>query len=92
MPGSAVAEPARVPPWELRYPGRMAFELARLEERGARPIIDQGLLAEGVLALDLVWPVGGNEVALRAIYPDGFLRLRPIVSLAGDPSSFPERH
>lgn len=92
MSGSAAAEPTRVPAWEERYPGRMAYELARLKERGAQPVVDPDALARGVLALDLVWLVEGKEVPLRAVFPAGFPRLRPNVSLTGDPALFPERH
>jgi hypothetical protein len=70
----------------------MAFELARLEESGARPNVDQALLSHGVVAVDLVWTVDGDEVPLTAHYPDGFPRMRPSVRLRGDPTLFPERH
>lgn len=92
MNGSAGAGPEKLPPWELRYPGRMAFELARLEEAGAKPVVDEALLATGVLSVDLVWNVAGDEVELTASFPDGFPRVRPNVSLTGDPARFPDRH
>jgi hypothetical protein len=42
--------------------------------------------------LEFDWPLDGRSIPLRAIYPDSFPRLRPIVKLRGDPSTFPPRH
>lgn len=92
MEGSAAAEPSPAPPWEKRYPGRLNYELDRLKEAGANPVVDDALLAQGIFALDLIWKVDGKEVPLRAVYPDGFPRLRPNVKLSGSPDTFPDRH
>ncbi|HEX8414158.1 MAG TPA: hypothetical protein VF637_09775, partial [Sphingomicrobium sp.] len=92
MQSSANAEPDSLPVWEKRYPGRMRYELARLEEAGSRPQVDESALATGLLAVDLLWPLGDEQIPLRAEYPDAFPRLRPSVNLSGDPSSFPQRH
>lgn len=92
MPSSAGAEPHTIPVWERRYPGRMAYELARLEDAGACPSVDQNALSQGVLVVDLCWQLDIDEVVLRASYPDGFPRLRPHVTLIGDPATFPKRH
>ena len=88
MASSAAVEP----PWEKRYPGRLDYELARLREAGANPVVDEKARASGILKLDLTWDVDGEPVELTATYPDGFPRLRPLVSLRGDPDLFPDLH
>jgi hypothetical protein len=54
--------------------------------------VDEVALDKGVLILEFDWPLDGRSIPLRAIYPDSFPRLRPIVKLRGDTSTFPPRH
>ena len=74
-------------------PGRYRFEMRELEEViGGSLAVDDEALAKGALIVEFDWPLDGQTVPLRAIYPDSFPRLRPIVKLLGKPSTFPKRH
>jgi hypothetical protein len=68
-----------IPAWERRWPGRLQDELDALEAAGVVPEIDQVALAEGVLVLRLEWSVDGKRIALRAVFPDVYPRMRPEV-------------
>ena len=59
---------------------------------GASLRFDEVALGKGVLIVEFDWPLQQGAVPLRAIYPDSFPRLRPIVKLRGDRSTFPARH
>jgi hypothetical protein len=80
------------PPWELKYPGRLAFELDALLAAGATYTIDEEAAAYGKLALSIVWSPDNHPIKLKARYPDGFPRLRPIVLLDEECSKYPLRH
>lgn len=54
--------------------------------------VDEEALRRGALIVEFDWPLCGRFVPLQAIYPDSFPRLRPVVRLRGDSSSFPRRH
>lgn len=91
MASSTDVEPQQVP-WERRYPGRLEYELARLHQHGSDPVVDEKALAAGRLTVSLKWPLKAGPVALRAEFPDGYPRLRPLVFLTGDPNEYPDRH
>lgn len=54
--------------------------------------MDTEALEAGTLVLEFSWPVDGQDVSLRAVYPDSFPRMRPIVFLRTIPADFPDRH
>lgn len=79
--------------WDGRWPGAFAHELAPLRAKaGASLRIDEDALEQGRLIVEFDWPLDGRLIALRAIYPDTYPRLRPTVCLRGDPAAFPKRH
>ncbi|WP_024509973.1 ThiF family adenylyltransferase [Bradyrhizobium sp. ARR65] len=55
------------------------------------PKVDQRALADGRLELSFEWPLSDKRVPLRAIYPDSYPHLRPLIYLT-DSSFFPKRH
>lgn len=85
-------ELATEPHWEKLYRGRLEYELADLRSAGAEPVVDQQALAAGRLVLSFQWPLGEKRIALRAVYPDAFPHLKPIVYLAVDRAEWPVRH
>lgn len=69
------------------------YELDKLEAVVGQSLrIDEDALRAGRLEVEFEWPLDGNRVPLKAIYPDSFPRLRPIVCLRTDFSQFPKRH
>ena len=82
-----------VPKWEHRAPGRYRYEIRALEAVAGDTLrIDKDALAKGALIVEFDWPLAGESIPLRVIYPDSFPRIRPNVRLRGDPSIFPRRH
>lgn len=81
------------PIWERSAPRRYDFEMHALTDVvGTSLRVDQEALAKGVLIVEFDWPLEGGPIPLRVTYPDSFPRLRPIVQLRGDRSTFPARH
>jgi hypothetical protein len=81
------------PKWERCAPGRFHFEIRALEKVvGDTLVIDEEALSKGALVVEFDWPMDGISVPLRALFPDSYPRLRPIVQLRGDPSDYPTRH
>lgn len=79
------------PPWERRYPGRMAAELDDLRAAGIAFEIDSEAIARGILKLAFNWPLDGVTHRLEATYPSGFPEIRPQVKLI-TAGPYPERH
>lgn len=44
------------------------------------------------MIVEFDWPLSGQLIPLRVIYPDSYPRIRPNVRLRGDSSTFPRRH
>lgn len=79
-----------VPAWERLFPGRFQFELDALARAGAAIVVDPAALAQGVLALDIDWPYGGERLPLRAVFPGTYPFFPPLVYLMRRP--YPGRH
>jgi len=80
-----------VPHWDRRFPGRYQWEIKAFEKVGIRPVVDRVFLAAGRLDLTFDWPLDGRAIPLKAIYPDSYPFLRPLIFLT-DPNAFPARH
>jgi len=65
--------------------------MAAFEKVGIRPVVDREFLASGQLVLIFDWPLDGRTIRLKAIYPDSYPFLRPLIFLT-DPKAFPTRH
>jgi hypothetical protein len=79
------------PHWDRRFPGRFQWELNAFAGAGVTPQIDQHALADGWLELSFAWPLDGKVIPLRAVYPDSYPHLRPLI-FQTDPSLSPKRH
>lgn len=80
------------PEWDHRFPGRLAWELERLQAQASNIVINQAKLAEGIVEIDLTWTVRGADVPLRATFPTSYPFMRPHVQLRTDPATWPRRH
>lgn len=68
-------------PWWEHWTGRLDREFAELETAGIRFIEIPGSRDAGVIELELWFtPPGGDEIHLRATYPDAFPYTRPDVA------------
>lgn len=79
------------PHWDRRFPGRFQWELDAFAAVGVTPQIDSNALASGRLELSFEWPLGDKRIPLRAIYPDSYPNLRPLIYLT-ESSFSPKRH
>jgi len=82
----------RRPSWARRWPERLGWEIARLQERGRIIEVSKAAWAQGVLMLSYLWTHKGKEYPLWVQYPPGFPWTRPDVSLQGDRTLLPRRH
>ncbi|MGY4426083.1 hypothetical protein ACVWY2_008532 [Bradyrhizobium sp. JR6.1] len=63
------------------------MELDAFRAESVEPHLDKGALQDGRLVFDFEWPREGDILPLRAVYPDGYAILRPLVLLR-DPAPF----
>jgi ThiF family len=91
MEASAEQQDSPKPHWDRRFPGRFQWELDAFAEAKVTPQIDRKALADERLELSFEWPLGDKRIPLRAIYPDGYPNLRPLIYLT-EPSFSPKRH
>jgi molybdopterin/thiamine biosynthesis adenylyltransferase len=80
------------PGWDRRFPGRLDWELERLNAQGRNVDINDAKLAEGTVEVDLEWPVRGQWVPVRGTFPDTYPDTRPHVQLLTDRDTWPMRH
>jgi hypothetical protein len=57
-------------PWWERWPGRLEYELRKLEAAGIRYEIDEESRSQNRIVLRLNHTVGGEELSLLALFPD----------------------
>lgn len=80
------------PEWDRYIPSRLDWELDRLREQALEMAINREKLGEGIVEIDLVWPVRGEPIALKATFPATYPFMRPHVQLRTDPSGWPTHH
>lgn len=80
------------PEWDRRFPGRVDWELERLNAQGRSVEFNDAKLAEGTVQVDLEWPVRGQWVPVRATFPDTYPDTRPHVQLLTGRETWPKRH
>jgi len=80
------------PQWDRRFPGRLGWELERLNAQGRNVEFNDAKLAEGTVQVDLEWPVRGQWVPVRGTFPDTYPDARPHVQLRTDRETWPKRH
>ena len=80
------------PEWDRRFPGRLAWELERLQAQTTNIVVNQEKLAEGIVEIDLTWLVRGEHIPLRATFQTSYPYMRPHVQLRADPTTWPRRH
>jgi hypothetical protein len=70
-----------IAPWWEAHPGRLEYELARLDDADVHYRVDERLKAAGILRLELtVGAEGGRHRQLSATFPDTYPYTRPEVS------------
>ncbi|WOH63856.1 ThiF family adenylyltransferase [Bradyrhizobium sp. BWA-3-5] len=91
MEVSAEQQDSLKPHWDRRFPGRFQWEMDAFAEAEVTPQVDQKALAHGRLELSFEWPLSDKRIPLRALYPDGYPHLRPLIYIT-DSGFFPKRH
>lgn len=80
------------PEWDRKFPGRLDWELERLNAQARNIEFDEAALKNGSVELDLEWPVNGEWIPLRAVYPATYPDARPHVRLRTARETWPLRH
>lgn len=57
-------------PWWERWPGRLEYEINKLRESGVRCELDKDALSYGIVKLDLLLVLSGEELNLFVVFPD----------------------
>jgi hypothetical protein len=66
-------------PWWERFPGRLEYELTLLQQDGVSFRINDALKVRGVLRLDVVVEVNGEQFELPVLFPSLYPYFRPEV-------------
>lgn len=80
------------PAWDRKFPGRLDWEVERLNAQGRSLDFDPAKLTEGIVQVELEWPVRDQWIRVRATFPDTYPDTRPHVQLLTDAQTWPKRH